>query len=90
MVAVGRSTLWTARSANQAATLAESPLMGRVSLTLVYLIWPPNWWTKELLPPSIRCSMTTSHPRPSQPVNTPRSWSSISTLKWTVVGGYDS
>ena len=47
--------------ANQVAILAVSALTGRVSLTLVYLMRPGSWWTKQFMPPSSRCSMTTSH-----------------------------
>ncbi len=58
---------------NHEATFAESPLMGRVSLMFVYLMRPGSWWMKRFCPPSSCCSTTTSQPRPSHWVNTPRS-----------------
>jgi len=73
--------------ANQAATFAVSALTGRVSFTLVYFIRPGSWWTKALLPPSSRCSITTSTPIPSQAVNVPSGHASISTLKHTLTAG---
>ena len=66
---------------NQLATSAESLSSGRASLMFVYLNRTGSWCTNRLLPPSSRCSSTTSHPRPSHDVNRPSRWWSISTWK---------
>ena len=80
MVAVCRLTP-VAKLASQAVSLALSRPTGRLSLTLAYLIRVGSCQTKPLLPPSSRCSMTTSTPSPSQLLNAPSSLSSIFTEK---------
>ncbi len=83
IVAVCRFTP-VAKLASQAVSLALSLPTGRVSLTLPYLIRVGSCQTKLLFPPSSRCSITTSQPRPSQLLNEPSSSSSIFTEKHTL------
>src|SRR5437879_2374362 len=80
IVAVPRVTP-SAISASHCATLALSGPTGRVNLTLAYLMRTGSLWTKPLLPPSIRSSVSTSIESPSQVVNAPRSQLSILILK---------
>ena len=58
-----------------------------MNLTLVYFSRVGSCQTKPLLPPSSRCSITTSQPRPSQLLKVPRSLSSILTAKQTLSAG---
>ena len=62
--------------ANQVVSCFESSQIGLLSLTLLNFILVGNCQTIPLFPPSSRCSMTISAPRPSQLLNTPSSsWS---------------
>lgn len=72
---------------SQAVTFSVSLVTGRLSLMLEYLIRDGSCQTYPLLPPSSRCSMTTSQPRPSQLLNAPRLMLSISTVKHTLTAG---
>src|SRR5437879_4607502 len=82
IVAVPRVTP-SAISASHCATLALSGPTGRVNLTLEYLIRTGSLWTKPLLPPSIRSSVSTSIDSPSQVVKAPSLQLSISTVKYS-------
>src|SRR4051794_22120167 len=86
IVAVCRFTP-LAKLHSHAVSLALSLPTGLLSLTLPYLIRVGSCQTKPLLPPSSRCSRTTSRPRPSQVLNQPRSSSSIRTVKQTLTAG---
>ena len=68
-------------------TALVSLLIGRLSLMLEYLTRVGSCQTRPLLPPSSRCSITTSTPSPSQLLNAPRLSSSIDTTKQTVTAG---
>src|SRR5258705_4068999 len=59
---------------------------GRVSLMLLYFIRVGSCQTIMLLPPSSRCSSTTSRPKPSQLLNMPIDVLSSSTEKATPTG----
>ena len=67
--------------ASHFATFALSGPTGRVNLTLAYLMRTGSLWTKPLLPPSIRSSVSTSIDSPSQVVKAPRSQVSMVILK---------
>src|SRR4051794_37391618 len=54
---------------------------------LEYLIRVGSCQTYPLLPPSSRCSTTSSQPSPSQLMKVPRSWPSICTPKQTLTAG---
>ena len=67
----------------QVVNLWLSGPTGRVSLMLLYFIRVGSCQTIMLLPPSSRCSSTTSRPRPSQLLNVPIDVLSSSTAKAT-------
>lgn len=71
----------------QAATREVSAVSGRVRRIVENVTRVGNCQTKPLLPPSCRCSTSTSDARPSQPLNRPRSWPSMVSLKKTVEPG---
>src|SRR5215470_10571328 len=75
---------------NHLATFSVSLVSGLDSLMFGYLILLGNCQTKPLLPPSSRCSITTSAPSPSQLLNAPRPMSSSSTTKHTLTAGSES
>src|SRR3954468_17792151 len=70
--------------ASQEAIFSVSLPRGRVSLMFGYFSRVGSCHTDMLLPPSSRVSMTTSAPRPSQLLNSPRSWSSSLTMYRTL------
>lgn len=84
--AVGR-VMPVASEEIQAATFAVSGVRGRVRRMVENVTRVGSCQTKPLLPPSRRCSTSTSEERPSQPLNRPRSWPSIVSLKKTVDAG---
>src|SRR5690349_13593628 len=67
----------------QVVNLWLSGPTGRVNLILLYFIRVGSCHTIMLLPPSSRCSSTTSRPKPSQLVNVPIDALSSSTAKAT-------
>src|SRR5215831_3778422 len=86
MVAVHRLTP-PVMLANHFAIFAVSGPSGRVNLTLEYFNRVGSCQTKVLFPPSSRCSITTSQPRPSQLLKVPSSLLSILRAKQTLSPG---
>src|SRR3954454_6649680 len=70
--------------ASQLAIFSVSLPSGLVSLMFGYFSRVGSCHTERLLPPSSRVSITTSAPRPSQLLNSPRSWSSSFTTYRTL------